>query len=372
MLWEFVMKITLSVIKADIGGFVGHSDSHPDCLAVAEKKLAQAKSENKVIDYHVTKCGDDLELIMTHQKGSGCQEIHGLAWDIFVSATEVAKKLKLYGAGQDLLSDAFSGNVKGMGPGVAEMEFEERVSEPVIIFMADKTSSGAWNLPLYKMFADPFNSAGLVISETMHNGFIFEVLDVKENKRVFFRTPEEIYDLLLFIGSPARYMVKNVFHKDTKQISATSSTQKLSYIAGKYVGKDDPVCIVRAQGNFPAVGEIVEPFAEPTIVEGWMRGSHYGPLMPVAMEDGVPTRFDGPPRVVAYGFQLAQGRLVGPRDMFKDKSFDDARQKASDLAYALRKHGPFEPHRLPLEELEYTTMPQVMAKLASRWEELGD
>jgi len=27
------MKITLSVIKADIGGYVGHSDSHPDILA---------------------------------------------------------------------------------------------------------------------------------------------------------------------------------------------------------------------------------------------------------------------------------------------------------------------------------------------------
>ncbi|MCL2474760.1 MAG: fructose-1,6-bisphosphatase [Chloroflexi bacterium] len=362
------MKVTLSVIKADIGGYVGHSESHPECIAMGHKLLSEAKKIGKIIDYHVTKCGDDLELIMTHKKGTHSQEIHGLSWDVFVAATEVAKKLKLYGAGQDLLSDAFSGNIKGMGPGVAEMEIEERASEPVIIFMADKTSSGAWNLPLYKMFADPFNTAGLVIGESMHNGFVFEVLDVKENKRVLFNTPEEIYDLLLFIGSPARYMVRNIWHKDTKEISAVSSTQKLSYIAGKYVGKDDPVCIVRCQGNFPAVGEVLEPFAEPTIVEGWMRGSHYGPLMPVSMEDGVPTRFDGPPRVMAYGFQLADGMLVGPRDMFKDISFEPARQKANEMAYMLRKHGPFEPHRLPLEELEYTTLPQVMARLNNRWE----
>lgn len=32
-----------------------------------------------------------------------------------------------------------------------------------------------------------------------------------------------------------------------------------------------------------------------------------------------------------------------------------------------RKHGPFEPHRLPLEEMEYTTMPAVAAKMADRW-----
>ena len=38
------------------------------------------------------------------------------------------------------------------------------------------------------------------------------------------------------------------------------------------------------------------------------------------------------------------------------------------LADALRRHGPFEPHRLPMEEMEYTTMPQVMERLESRWE----
>jgi len=31
-------------------------------------------------------------------------------------------------------------------------------------------------------------------------------------------------------------------------------------IAGKYVGKNDPVCIVRCQGDFSAVGEVLEPF----------------------------------------------------------------------------------------------------------------
>jgi fructose 1,6-bisphosphate aldolase/phosphatase len=43
-----------------------------------------------------------------------------------------------------------------MGPGYAELELTERPSEPVICFLADKTEPGAWNLALYKMFADPF------------------------------------------------------------------------------------------------------------------------------------------------------------------------------------------------------------------------
>ncbi|MFC2004986.1 fructose-1,6-bisphosphate aldolase/phosphatase [Chloroflexota bacterium] len=361
------MKITLSVIKADIGGYVGHSESHPDLLAKGDENMAKAKREGLLVDYHVTKCGDDLQLIMTHQQGEENEKIHKLAWDTFIDCTELAKKLKLHGAGQDLLSDAFSGNVKGMGPGVAEMEIEERTAESVIIFMADKTSSGAWNLPLYKIFADPFNTIGLVIAENMHQGFAFEVHDIKEGKKITFNAPEEIYDLLVFIGAPSRFMVKTVYHRETNNIAAASSTQRLALIAGRYVGKDDPVCIVRSQGEFPAVGEVLEPFALPLLVEGWMRGSHHGPLMPVSVEDSTPTRFDGPPRVTALGFQLSGGNLVGPRDMLADISFDNARQQAKDIADFMRAHGPFEPHRLPLEEMEYTTMPQVMKKMTGRF-----
>ena len=362
--------ITLSVIKADIGGYVGHSSSHPDILDKARECLEKAKKEGLLVDFHVTRCGDDLQLIMTHEQGEDNTRIHQLAWDTFIAGTELAKKLGLHGAGQDLLADAFSGNVKAMGPGVAEMEFEERPSEPIIIFMADKTSAGAWNLPLYKMFADPFNTIGLVIAPNMHCGFSFEVHDVKEHKKVTFNTPDEMYDMLIFIGAPARYVVKAVHHRESGNIASVSSTQRLALIAGRYVGKDDPVCIVRAQGEFPAVGEVLEPFSHPALVEGWMRGSHHGPLMPVSIPQSNPARFDGPPRVVAAGFQLADGKLVGPRDMFDDPSFDEARRLANLAGEYMRRHGPFEPHRLPLDEMEYTTMPEVMKKLEGRFTKL--
>ncbi|MEW5958681.1 MAG: fructose-1,6-bisphosphate aldolase/phosphatase [Chloroflexota bacterium] len=361
-------KITLSVIKADIGGFVGHSNIHQDLLKTAGELIETPKREGLIIDAHVTHCGDDLGLIMTHDRGDDHPQIHALAWNIFETCTQVAKNLKLYGAGQDLLADAFAGNVRGMGPGVAEISFEERPSEPVIIFFADKTSAGAWNLPLYRMFADPFNTVGLVISPAMHQGFCFEVQDVKQNRTILLDAPEEIYDLLVFIGAPGRYIISRVYSKDTRDIAAASSTQRLALIAGKYVGKDDPVCIVRAQSQFPAVGEVLEPFTTPYIVEGWMRGSHHGPLMPCRVADAHPSRFDGPPRVIALGFQLANGRLVGPLDMFDDPAFDETRRMCNVIANYMRSHGPFEPHRLPMEEMEYTTLPAVMDKLRARWQ----
>ena len=236
--------------------------------------------------------------------------------------------------------------------------------------MADKTSPGAWNLPLYKMFADPFNTAGLVIDPNMHEGFKFDVVDVIEKKSITLSCPEELYDLLMFIGAKGRFLINRVIRKKDGEICATSSIQKLSLIAGRYVGKDDPVLIVRCQSGLPAVGEVLEPFTFPHLVEGWMRGSHRGPLMPVSFDDANPSRFDGPPRVIAAGFQIANGQLVGPRDLFADPSFDRARQTSNEMADFLRAHGPFEPHRLGLDELEYTTMTALMKKREGRFREV--
>lgn len=363
-------QVTISLIKADVGGYVGHSRMHPDLIAEAATALEKAKKKGVLIDFHVAACGDDVGLLMTHDQGDDSTEIHQLAWDTFEAGTRVAKKLKLYGAGQDLLADAFSGNIRGMGPGIAEMTFTERKSEPLLIFFADKTSAGAWNLPLFRMFADPFNTIGLVISPAMHEGFRFEVYDVKGQRKIMLDTPEDMYDLLVFIGATGRYVVRNVFTK-SNEIAATSSTERLALIAGRYVGKDDPVCIVRAQGEFPAVGEVLEPFTMPHIVEGWMRGSHYGPLMPCRVSEAHPSRFDGPPRVICLGFQLADGKLIGPQDMFDDPSFDESRRLCNVIADHLRRHGPFEPHRLPMEEMEYTTLPEVMKKLEGQWQPLN-
>jgi fructose 1,6-bisphosphate aldolase/phosphatase len=359
-------KTTISVIKADVGSFPGHSRTHPKLLEKAARLLRDQEGK-LLIDSFVTHCGDDLELIMTHTHGVDNEKVHKLAWDVFMECTAIAKSMKLYGAGQDMLADAFSGNVKGMGPGVAEMEFEERASDPVLVFMADKTEPGAWNFFLYKIFADPFNTSGLVIDPTMHKGFTFEVHDLFEKRRIMFQCPEEIYSLLAYIGAPSRYVIKHVFRKDG-EIAASTSTQRLSLLAGRYVGKDDPVMIVRSQSGLPAVGEVIEPFCTPVLVAGWMRGSHHGPFMPVGLCDANCTRFDGPPRVTCLGFQLCNGELIGPADMFDDPAFDRVRSRCNDLADLIRAHGPFEPHRLSLGEMEYTTLPAVEKELASRWE----
>lgn len=374
-------KVTLSLIKADVGSVAGHTRPHPKMMEASKSVLLDGVKAGIINDFFIARCGDDISLIMTHEKGENNEQVHRLAWDAFSEAAEVAKKFGLYGAGQDLLSDAFSGNIRGLGPGAAEMTFEERPSEPIIALLADKTEPSAFNLPLARIYADPFTTTGLVIDSRMHDGFIFEVVDVKENKKIMLKTPEELHDLLAFIGDITRYAIKRVYSKQEKiGIAAVVSTEKLSLLAGKYVGKDDPVALVRLQSGLPAAGEVTQPFAFPALVSGWMRGSHWGPWIPSAMDYSNTTFYDGPPRIVALGFQVKDGKIIGieeepkvgqhtPVDFFADPAWDKVRHMAMEQAIYIRRHGPFMPAILPPEELEYTTLPQVRSRLADRWED---
>lgn len=369
-----MVKSTISLIKADIGSVAGHIVVPKPLFDIANKRLKEAKESGLINSFYVFNAGDDLELLMTHFKGEDNEEIHKLAWDTFKAGADKAKSLKLYGAGQDLLKDAFSGNVKGMGPGVAEMEFTERGSDPVVVYAADKTEPAAFNYLLYRVFADPFNTAGLVIDPKLVGGFKFEVLDAYENKKVVLKTPEESYSLLALIGTTERYMLSKIWRATDDEIAAASSTTKLSLIAGKYVGKDDPVCLVRGQSGLPAIGEITAPFLHTYLVAGWMRGSHWGPFMPVGLKDSKCTVFDGPPRIVCLGIQVANGKIASDDDgkplivdIFDDPAFDLARREALDLASHLRRMGEFEPARLGPQAMEYTTLPDVLKQLEPRF-----
>jgi len=368
------MRTTISVIKCDVGSVVGHHVVPKPLITLAEKILETAKQTELINSYYVFNAGDDLELLMVHTRGEQNKDIHALAWDVFQRAADKAKEMKLYGAGQDLLKNAFSGNIRGMGPGVAEMEIEERGSDPIVVFAADKTSAGSFNYPLFRIFADPMNTAGLVIDKGMFGGFKFEVLDSKKNRKAVLKCPEEMYELLGLLGTSTRYTVSHIWRAKDNIICAATSTTKLSLIAGKYVGKDDPVAIVRAQHGLPAVGEILVPFLHSYFVEGWMRGSHWGPMMPVGLKDSKCTVFDGPPRIVAIGFQVCEGAISGEkdgtplvRDMFDDPAFEMARREALEMASALRRMGEFEPARLSAEAMEYTTLPQILEKLKARF-----
>ena len=105
-----------------------------------------------------------------------------------------------------------------------------------------------------------------------------------------------------------------------------------------------------------------------------MRGSHWGPFFPVGLKNSMCTLFDGPPRILALGVQIANGKLVADDDgkpividLFDDPAFDMARSQAMELAAHLRRQGIFQPARLSAGAMEYTTLPQCLVDLESRF-----
>lgn len=364
------MKITLSVIKADIGSVGGHIKPSQRVLqAVRDFVETNGKKKGLIIDSFISHTGDDIAILTTHTRGTLDEDIHRMAWDAFKAGTKVAKEQGLYGAGQDLLKDAFSGNVKGLGPSTAEMEIEERPNESFLFFAADKTEPGAYNLPLYLSFADPMHCPGLMLAPSMAKGFKFIIMDVNytEGDRVIeLNAPEEAYDIAALLRDNSRFVIESIWSKTTGDQAAAVSTTRLHNIAGKYVGKDDPVMLVRVQSNFPATGEVLSPFSIGHYCAGTMRGSHNGPMMPCKQNTTI-SYFDGPVVVTCAAFSVHDGKLTEPADAFDHPYWDWVRNNVAQKATELRRQGFSGPAMLPYDELEYGGIVEKMGKLEKRF-----
>jgi fructose 1,6-bisphosphate aldolase/phosphatase len=362
------MRTTLSIIKADIGAIGGHIMPSPELVQAVHDYVA-AQGKDVVIDFNISSTGDDIAILCTHTHGVGDAQVHRLAWEAFKTGTQVAKRQGLYGAGQDLLKDAFSGNVKGMGPAVAEMDFEERPNEPFLMFAADKTDPGAYNLPLYLAFADPMHCPGLMLSPKMKDGFRFVIMDVNHtggDRLIELNAPEDLYDIAALLRDNQRFVVEAVYSRTTGAQAVSVSTSRLHNIAGKYTGKDDPVMLVRTQGEFPATGEVVAPYSIGHYVAGFMRGSHVGPLMPVR-RNATTSYFDGPPVVSCLGFCVRNGTLTEPADAFDHPFWDHVRDHVAQKAVEIRRQGFSGAAMLGQNELEYTGIVDKLHVLDTRF-----
>ncbi len=363
------MKTTLSVIKADTGSVGGHNRPSDAMLAKARERIEEGIISGFLTDGRVSFTGDDICLLMVHTKGVDNSDVHKYAWDTFVETTKIAKSQGLYGAGQDLLKDAFSGNVRGMGPGSCEIEFEERPAEPFILFAADKCGPGVFNYPLFSGFADPYHNAGLLLAPEMRGGFTFTIMDVnftEGDKVITLKAPQDYYDICTLLRDPNRYVIESVVDNATGLTAAVASTSRLHNIAGKYVGKDDPVALVRSQKQFPSTGEILSPWALAHYTLGDNRGSHHVAVMPVK-QNSIISFFDGPTIVSAMGYCVHEGKLTEGVDLFDQPFWDVIRKKAAKKTLDLRAQGFFNPAMGPQDEMEYTGVMENLKRLGEKF-----
>ena len=80
------MKTTVSVIKADVGSLVGHHIVPEPMIEIATNNLKKAQKDGLINSFYVFNAGDDLELLLVHQRGEGSKRVHALSWYIFQNA----------------------------------------------------------------------------------------------------------------------------------------------------------------------------------------------------------------------------------------------------------------------------------------------
>jgi fructose 1,6-bisphosphate aldolase/phosphatase len=382
---------TVSDIKADAGGRVGHTAPPAHFAPVAEASLREAAEAGLIFGTaRFLAVGDDGHLLMSHTHGADDNAVHLFAFRTFFRQVWMAEALgyKWYGLGQDLVGKAsagqttealagltprfldllaerlpaaeqprfnqlrtaferwragagggktpappFAGNVSGQGPGFAELPMPR--PSPVGVLAIDKAGPSAFNLPVWealrRCLADGTLASYLAGSDA-RDGVVVEVWDVEQHRRAFLDTEGEAGLIQRLLGATDKFNVKRVWARSGGELAdmlLAASTEKLAVISGgEYLGKDDPVLLA------------VEPLANALFLfmrdrfymtQGDGRGSHNMFPTPLALAEAVATVNSKAVSVAqALSFD-ARGEIRGIRDVFADPAYDEARERAYRL-----------------------------------------
>lgn len=393
-----LLRRFVKATKADVGGVGGH------VVAAEEVKGTVARFVLENNGYRgdpifsslvVTHTGDDVAVTGVTSERIPNDVVDELMWDALTAGADKASELGLYGPGQDLIADAFTGNLRGAGPASVVLPLPMRPDNPsqtVVASFADKTEPMAFNYYATGAYLLPRFNSGLVIAASrMRHGYLFDVVDLDtkaqaveagahprdqraldakmdelarglQERVVTLRGPEDLYDIEGLTRS-SRFVVGRIWSRDEKgapaQLGYVVSAERLHNIKTKkgftYGGKDDPVLLALAQGDWPAPGELTSPWAACPMVAGDCRGSHNLHILPVPINSQT-SYWSGPIlSCLTLSINLHTGRIGAISDQFATGTpWDWVRQRASELAVQFRQaHGIRQPATLPEDELEY-------------------
>jgi fructose 1,6-bisphosphate aldolase/phosphatase len=261
---------TVSDIKADTGGRVGHTAPPQHFAGVAQASLREAAETGLILGTSkFIAVGDDGHLLMTHARGADDNAIHIFAFRTFFRQVWMAEVLgyKWYGLGQDLVGKAssgqttealagltprfvqllaeslpaaerprfgelkaaferwqagakgrtpappFAGNVSGQGPGFAELPVPRPTAVGVLAI--DKAGPSAFNLPVWEALrrsrADGSLARYLEGAGTV--GVVLEIWDVERHRRAFLDLDAEAAAAQALLGSTDKFNFKRVWDR---------------------------------------------------------------------------------------------------------------------------------------------------------------
>jgi fructose 1,6-bisphosphate aldolase/phosphatase len=388
----------IKATKADVGGVGGHVVAADEVKSVIAKFVLENNSyrgEAIFTSLIVTHTGDDVAVTGIMAETVDMSVVDELMWDALQEGTTKAAELGLYGPGQDLVADAFTGNLRGAGPATVALPFpvrKENPSQTVLLSFADKTEPMAFNYFATGAYLLPRFNTGLVIAASkMKRGYLMEVVDLDtkaqaieagahprdpraldgkmeelakglQERIVVLRAPEDLYDIEGLTRS-SRFVIARIWTRnergDAEQLGYVCSAERLHNIKTKkgftYGGKDDPVLMAFAQGDWPAPGEITSPWAACPMVAGDCRGSHNLHILPMPINSQT-SYWSGPIlSAITLSCNIHTGRIGAISDQFAlGTPWDQVRRQASELAIQFRNaHGIKQPATLHEDELEY-------------------
>ncbi|MGH7322172.1 MAG: fructose 1,6-bisphosphatase [Candidatus Rokuibacteriota bacterium] len=400
--------------KADVGGVGGHVVAAEEVKGLVAKYVLENNGyggEPMFSSLMVTHTGDDVAVTGIMSEKAPMEVVDELMWDALSEGAAKAAELGLYGPGQDLIADAFTGNLRGAGPASVVLPLPVRPENPsqtVIVSFADKTEPMAFNYYATGAYMLPrFNSGLVIASSRMKRGYLFEIVDLDtkaqaieagahpkdqraldgkmeelakglQEKVITLRAPEDLYDIEGLTRS-SRFVVARIWSRgdqgEKAQLGYVVSAERLHNIKSKkgftYGGKDDPVLVAFAQGDWPAPGEFTSPWATCPMVAGDCRGSHNLHILPVPI-NWQTSYWSGPViSCITLSVNLNAGRIGAISDQFAlGTPWDWVRQRASELAVQFRTaHGIRQPATLHDDELEYQEgWKERRARLETRFE----
>ena len=394
-------SFTLSDIKADSGGKVGHTSPPNHFRSVAEASLQEAKALKLIHGTsELIEVGDDGHLLMSHAKGVDNNEIHLFAYRTFFRQVWVAEILgyKWYGLGQDLVGEAsagstteelanltdefiellegalpeaerrqvdrlkgayrewkggkgkghkplevFSGNVSGQGPGFAELPLMG--AGRIGLLAMDKTGPSAFNLPIWWSLNRSYKDGSLRrhLEKTGGKGIVIEIWDVEHHKRGFLDLETEPLSIQNLLGAIEKFNVKRIWSRTAEKWDPARSQESLGEIL--LVASTEKLAVITGgeyRGKDDPVLLAVEPLAQ--ALNLFMRDRFY-----LTQGDGRGSHFMFPtPLAFQDAIATINSRAVavsawitmdtsGEIRGFHDEFADPIYEAARDRAYELNK-----------------------------------
>src|SRR5213083_1812587 len=175
----------IKATKADVGGVGGHVVAAEEVKSIIAKFVLENNAfhgEPIFTSLVVTHTGDDIAVTGIMPASVDMSVVDELMWDALQEGAHKAAELGLYGPGQDLVADAFTGNLRGAGPATVALPLPVRKDNPsqtVLVSFADKTEPMAFNYYATGAYLLPRFNTGLVIaSSKMKRGYLMEIVDL--------------------------------------------------------------------------------------------------------------------------------------------------------------------------------------------------